>query len=245
MDPDTLPVSAASLNRQFLNIARDPRLIPGVHQHCDEWCDYCPVCDRCLTFRCTEAFRKAHGRVHDAPTFTDMAEAIAFTRAIAAIEGSSTAELDAIVAQGEAAIAMHTSDPLAGVALDYAVRIAAGLRPFASLSLNGPPTPGSPRPEEVLLWYHVRIYLRLVRALVAKEGKGPGGIRMDDALGSAKLVHVAVRKSRAALELLKHRDAADELTELISLLDTLERGIDERFPGARSFIRFGLDVPVV
>jgi hypothetical protein len=174
-----------------------------------------------------------------------MEEAIAFTREIAAIEGTSTEELEALVAQGEAARAMHTSDPLAGVALDYAVRIAAGLRPFSSLIMNGPPTSCRPRPEQVLLWYHVRIYLRLVRALVAVEGKAPGGIRMDDALGSAKLVHVGVQKSRAALESLQQQQAGEELTELVSLLNALERGIDERFPGARSYVRFGLDVPVV
>ena len=67
---------------------------------------------------------------------------------------------------------------------------------------------------------------------------------MEDALGSAKLVLVAVQKSRAAVEALQ-RGEADEVGELVPLLDALERGIDERFPGARSFVRFGLDVLVV
>jgi hypothetical protein len=242
MERDTPHVRPASLHRRFLEIARDPRLIPGVHHHCDEWCHYCPVTERCLTFRCTEAFRKAHKRAEDNPTFTSMAEAIGFTREIAAIEGTSTAELDALVAHGAEATGMCTSDPLAGVALDYAVRIAIGRRPIASAT--GPRTQGSPRPEEVLLWYHVRVYLRLVRALVAKEGKMPGGASLEDALGSAKLVLVAVQKSRAALEHLQQQNGED-VAEEMSMLDTLERGIDERFPGARSFVRFGLDVPVM
>jgi hypothetical protein len=37
----------------FLAIAKDPTIIPGVHHHCDEWCDYCLVTNRCLAFRCT------------------------------------------------------------------------------------------------------------------------------------------------------------------------------------------------
>lgn len=232
------------VNRRFLEIAKDPRIIPGVHHHCDEWCHYCPVTERCLTFRCTEEFRKEHRRAEDDQTFANMAEAIAFTRAIAAIEGTSTAELDALVAHGPAATGMQTSDPLAGVALDYALRVAIGLRSVVSIMSAAPPSAGHPQPEEVLLWYHVRIYLRLVRALVAKEGKGPGGGRMDDALGSAKLVLVAVQKSRAAVECLQRRDS-DDLSELLTMLDALERGIDDRFPGARSFVRVGLDVPVM
>jgi hypothetical protein len=67
---------------------------------------------------------------------------------------------------------------------------------------------------------------------------------MEDALGSAKLVLVAVQKSRAALECLRQQQS-DDLAELTSMLDTLEHGIDERFPGAQSFVRLGLDVPVV
>jgi hypothetical protein len=245
MDAETTRVSPPPINRRFLEIARDPHLIPGVHHHCDEWCDYCPVTERCLTFRCTEAFRRAHKRARNEPTFASIAEAVAFTRDIAAIEGTPTAELDALAVRGAGAEGMQTSDPLAGIALDYAVRIATGLQPTALVIVNEPPTPGSPRPEEVLRWYHVRIYLRLVRALIAKEGRGPGGIRMEDALGSAKLVLVAVQKSRAALERLLRRQTGEDLIDAMSMLDSLERGIDERFPGARSFVRFGLDVPVV
>ncbi len=236
--------SSGNVNRRFLEIAKDPRIIPGVHHHCDEWCHYCPVTQRCLTFRCTEEFRKEHRRAEDDPTFASMAEAIAFTRTIAAIEGTSTAELDALVAQGPEAAGMQTADPLAGIALDYALRVAIGLRSVVPVMAAGPPAAGQPQPEEVLLWYHVRIYLRLVRALVAKEGKAPGGVRMDDALGSAKLVLVAVQKSRAAVECLQRRDR-DDLSELLTMLETLERGVDERFAGARSFVRFGLDVPVM
>ena len=235
-------VTPASLHCRFVEIAKDPRLIPGVHHHCDEWCNYCPVTERCLTFRCTEAYRAAHRRGLDDPTFASMDEAIAFTRQVCAVEGAPTTELDALVAHGAEASGMQTADPLAGVALEYAVRVAVGLRPVASMVAAGPPTPGNPQPEEVLLRHHVRIYMRLVRALVAKEGRGPGGVRMDDAIGSAKLVLVAVQKSRAAFECLR-RDGGGFAEEL-SLLDALERGIDEQFPGARSFVRFGLDVPI-
>lgn len=96
-----------------------------------------------------------------------------------------------------------------------------------------------------MLWYHVRIYLRLVRALVARERRAPGGNRMEDANGSAKLVLVAIQKSRAAIERMQANEPAEDFTGLTSALVTLERGIKERFPDARTYVRVGLDVPVV
>jgi hypothetical protein len=226
----------------FLAIAKDPAIIPGVHHHCDEWCDYCAVTARCLAFRCTDVFRREHGRADTDPTFSSMEEAIAFTRAVAEVEGTSTPELDALVTHGAAGAGMQTSDRLAAIACDYAVHVAMAFAPIAPLVANAPVRPGGPEPEEVLLWYHVRIYLRTVRALVAREGRAPGGDRTEDAIGSAKLVLVAVRRSRAAAEALQAREPADDFTELLSMLDALERGLDERFPEARAYLRVGLDV---
>ena len=40
------------MDPQFLAIARDPRIIPGVHHYCNEWCDYCPVTARCCGYLC-------------------------------------------------------------------------------------------------------------------------------------------------------------------------------------------------
>jgi hypothetical protein len=243
MHHDALRPVPAPLTRRFLEIASDPRLIPGVHHHCDEWCDYCPVTERCLTFRCTAAYRTAHQRGTDDPTFASLEDAIRFTREVAAVEGASTAELDALVADGPEAAGMQTSDPLAGVALEYALRIAMAFQAAGAPIAKTPPSPAHPQPEEVLLWYHVRIYLRLVRALIAKEGRTPAGVRMENALGSAKLVLVGVQKSRAALACLHAREGR-EVAEEMSMLDALEHGVDERLPGARAFVRFGLDVPV-
>jgi hypothetical protein len=237
--------STTKLNSRFLEIASEPQLIPGVFHHCDEWCDYCPVSERCLQFRCTEEFRRQHGRAEGEPTFASLEEAIAFNREIAAVEGAPSDELDARVADGAEAAAMQTSDRLAGVALEYAIRVSMAFQSRGvGAAAERRPAAGGPGPEQVLLWYRVRIYQRLLRALLAREGKGPGGVRMDDALGSAKLVLVAVQKSRIALEALRDRQGA-EIGDLAVLLDEIERGLDQRLPGARFYLRFGLDVRVV
>jgi len=87
--------------------------------------------------------------------------------------------------------------------------------------------------------------MRVFRALVSKDRASAGSCRsMEDADGSAKLALVGVQRSRDALESLRNIANEPRIAELISALDTIERGIDERFPAARSFVRIGLDVPV-
>src|SRR6185369_10053698 len=62
----------SELRARFMAIAADPRIIPGVHHHCDEWCDHCHVTDRCLEFRCTNEFRKVKGRKEGDQTFVSI-----------------------------------------------------------------------------------------------------------------------------------------------------------------------------
>lgn len=232
-----------AINARFLVIAQDPRIIHGVHHHCDEWCDYCPVTDRCLAFRCTAEFRKQRGRRDGQETFVSLDEAVAFTRELAAVEGLDTPELDELTRRPPGTAGLATSDPLATVAYEYAVRVAVATAPVARSIAALRPEPSEPDPERVVLWYHVRIYLRVCRALVARERAD--GSRMEDAVGSAKLALVSIQKSRVALQSMRTRETEEEIGQLVSLLDTVERGLDERFPSARSFVRYGLDVPVV
>jgi hypothetical protein len=245
------------MSRTFVEIARDPRLIPGVHHYCDEWCEVCPVTSRCLAFRCTAAYRKERGLRQDEPTFQTTADAIAFTHSLAAAEGRTTPELDALLAAGSASAGFKTADRLADLAWQYAVGVSLWLviTPDELRLLRSGPTPS---PEEVVLWHHLRIYLKLTRALVAKERLGEPKARLalprsdsgpDRALeeinGSAKLTLVAVQRSRKALQQLRKSAAGDTASTLVALLDRLERGLDERFPTARAFVRVGLDVPAM
>lgn len=235
-----------SLAARFLRIAKDPTIIPGVHHHCDEWCHYCPVTTRCLGFRCTEEFRKYHRRRRADATFESIEQAAEFTRELSAAEGVPTPELDTLLDRSAAGNDLHTSDPLARVGWEYALAVAVLMAPRAHSIVTAKPQQPAPHAENIVLWYHLRLYFRLVRALVAKEryDAGSGG-RLDDALGSAKLVLVSAHRSRDAWRALESRFDPDDVRQLIALLDELERGIDARLPEARRFVRLGLDVPVV
>jgi hypothetical protein len=172
-----------------------------------------------------------------------MEEAIAFTRELSALDGSSTAELDAILASPHGQSGLQTADPLASVAWDYAVN-AAFLFTAQAMTLITEGRLPEPPPEEIVLWHHLRIYMKVVRALVSRERSGGDDRLADDADGCAKLVLVSVERSRTALASLRAAEHTAEIDRLISALDDLEVGLEQRFPRARAYVRFGLDCPV-
>src|SRR2546422_5864622 len=205
------------MNDRFLESATDPRIIPGVHHSCDEWCDYCPVTNRCLAFLCSDEFRRQRGRPRGAP-FTTIDEAVAFTRDLAAIEGTSA---DGVVFHRSGESAIWTADPLVLLAWEYAERIAVAFTP-ALPSSRGAPRQSGPKPEEVVLWYHLRIYMRLFRALVGTERtRLRSRANVEEVVGSAKLALVSVQRSRRALQSLRTAANTNDIAELVSVLDTL------------------------
>jgi hypothetical protein len=232
------------VNPRFLAVAKDPAIIPGVHHYCDEWCDYCAVTRRCLAFRCMAEWRKQRGRSPADPPFASMNEAARFTRELADAEGMRTDELDTMLANPAGLSDQATSDPLTSTAWEYAIRAAVIMMPVAGAFAVLEPRPAGPAPEEIVLWCHLRIYMSVFQALVSAERRLTTDKGADDALGCAKRTIVMVARSRHALRAMRTEDRASEIDTLVSLLGVLEQGIDERFPGARSFVRFGLDLPV-
>jgi hypothetical protein len=231
------------MNPRFLAIAKDPSIIHGVHHYCDEWCHYCPVTTRCLGFRCTEAFRKQHGRRGFDATFTSTDEAVAFTREICQVDGSSTEDLDTIVNSAPGASGLETDDPLASVAWEYAVRAAFLFTERTMKLIAEGPRKGGPDAAEVVLWYHLRIYMKVVRTLVSRQRSRGGDRYAEDAAGCGKLTLVSIARSRAALETLR-ASYGPEIDVLLASLEELERGLEARIPQARGYVRAGLDCVV-
>ena len=230
------------MNRRFLAIAKDPAIIHGVHHYCDEWCNHCPLTRRCLGFRCSEDFRRQRGRRGSDPTFTSPEDAIAFTREVYLVEGSCTDDLDAILDDPSGGSGLHSDDPLALLAWDYAVRAAFLFTDRTMRLIAEGPRKGGPDAAEVVLWYHLRIYMKVERSLLSGRRSRGGDRYEEDATGCAKLTLVSIARSREALTSLRHSYGA-EIDVLIASLDALERGLDERFPRARAYVRVGIDCP--
>lgn len=234
------------MNARLVEIASDPRLLPGVYNYCDQWCTYCPVTERCLAFRCLKDREKRSA----GDIFTDMAaslnEAIAFTRDVVAAEGGSTPGLEALAALPplEAPAMPAIDDPLERMGRQYAMEASrflmstppAALRPPGNIDAR----PGGPASIEVVMWYHVLIAVKIFRALVsdaqAKEGR-PG--RAEDAAGSAKVALLGIERSRKALTQISSRSHDPRALCLVTLLDRLGSSVAERFPHARAFTRPG------
>lgn len=108
---------------------------------------------------------------------------------------------------------------------------------------------------DVIAWYHTLLppkIARAIRSMMERDTDDPANAeiaallresRTDDANGSGKLVLESIQRSAAAWvemrKLMPHRE--DELIEMLSILAQLRRGIHEHVPGAKSFIRPGLD----
>ena len=169
---------------------------------------------------------------------------MAFTRELAVLDGSRTEELDAILTNPPGQSGLETTDPLASVAWEYAVNAAFLLLPQTMRIISGQPRASGPAADEVVLWYHLRIYMKVVRALISRE-RARGADRLaEDANGCARLVLVSVERSRSALASLRSTENAVEIDRLVAGLDDLEAGLEERFPLARAYVRVGLDCPV-
>lgn len=108
---------------------------------------------------------------------------------------------------------------------------------------------------EVIAWYHTLLPAKIGRAVRgildsreeacedAELAEILAESRLSDANGSGKLALESIQRSAAAWvgmrKIVPHRE--DEIIEMLSILSRLQRGIHEHVPGAKSFVRPGLD----
>jgi hypothetical protein len=141
--------------------------------------------------------------------------------------------------------------------LDTAAETAAGRHPLAFLarhytiqasgvlsSLDRRRFGESPRGSalDVVSWYHTLIAAKTHRALRSEhQAKANAAELLADALGSAKVVLVAIDRSLAAWQALATGDDAARVGALIELLEALRTAVELRFPHAQAFISPALD----
>ena len=218
--------------------------IRGVYKYCDDWCDYCHVTARCTSHRVRREWKARKGT--DGPT--DRKGLIAFTREVAAAEGETTPGLDALIAGDPAGEYQPApaDEELVRTANQYAVGAAFLLQRTGWTPPPSGKLPQPPGPKDVLAWYHMFLAIRASRALVAaaRADRGISGER-EDAEGSAKIALISIDRSRSALARLAGGSHGRICRHLTGMLETLAAGLEARIPGARSFVRVGLDAPVV
>jgi hypothetical protein len=179
-------------------LARDPRLIPGIYNYCDRWCERCPLSNRCLNYamekRDTDADPVARDMANEKfwhklhETFREtieMVQADAKERGIDLDDPTLQTEMAAQDRQERRLAAKNR--PLARAAMGYlkatdgwfksakSIFHAKGLEldQLARLEVGDP---GGEAAElqglvEVIRWYQHFIYVKLCRAIESKASE--------------------------------------------------------------------------
>jgi hypothetical protein len=230
----------------LLELARDPTLIKGIYDTCEQWCMYCGATERCLAFRCSpEELRNGVIRSDDRDAQLD---GLRVLKSLSEAEGClAPIEIDAFLStdRRKKSYLFSLTDPLERMGGSYMNLSDAYLRSRPDWPFDIRPRASGPTPLEVFAWFHDLVPARIFRAILSAGAEGAGlGNRHEDALGAAKLALVGIDRSLDALAELASQDEDARLDFIKKYLRRLRREVERRFPDARAWVRPGLDVPV-
>jgi len=96
---------------------------------------------------------------------------------------------------------------------------------------------------EVIHWYHIFIYPKIMRALQGKDDDLLEDEFPLDSDGSAKITLIAIERSISAWGyiFMQIDDKHGNIFNIIKLLVALQHLVEDEFPNARNFVRPGFD----
>lgn len=232
-------------DQRFVQRATDPNLIPGVYNACDQWCDYCPVTERCLVFRCQSD--AGNGDVYESVGEAILASMTLLKNCLEA-EGIKAPE-ELLRRLGDDPDARLTyvplDDGLGRMAKHYAVLATAFLMTtdHPPLTRRFPRHEHGPTPFEIFVFYHVLIGVKICRAIVgaAEAARTGSAAARADSDASAKVALIGIDRSCEALQVMTLDDVGPRIEHMQRHLARLRRETESRFPAARAFVRPGLD----
>jgi hypothetical protein len=161
----------------FVQLATDPNLIPGVYNACDQWCDYCPVTDRCLAFKCQPP--QGGGNIYDNIADAMRASMILLKNCHDAEGLQPPEKLLELLDNDPRKQLTHVplNDALDRMAKHHAVLATAFLATtdHPPLTHRFPKREHGPTPFEVFVFYHVLIAIKMHRAIVSSAEAARGG----------------------------------------------------------------------
>jgi hypothetical protein len=95
----------------------------------------------------------------------------------------------------------------------------------------------------VIQWYQYLIEVKFTRALMSQKDEKDESQHPYDSIGNAKLLLASIERNMGAWGYLywKFREEEDEILDILVLLQKINKQVEQIFPGAREFIRPGLD----
>ena len=241
---DPAPTSSIPV-RSLDEMARDPALIHGIYDACDQWCVYCRATARCLAFRATNAADV--GGVFDPAGDPERASGGSLLlKVLADAEGRlAPPEIEAVASGSPQLVheVFSLDDPLERLGRRYMLIADAYLesQPDFAPAAGGWRREG-PSSREVIAWFHVLAPARVFRAILA-DGEARRGVRgrHADALRAAKVALLGLDRSVSAIESLQSSDDDPRLELMLTLVRQLRQAVESRFAGARAYQRPGLD----
>ena len=220
-----------------------PEIIPGIHNYCDRWCERCPMTTRCAVFAEEQAGDQDHDITQRA-FWIKLAETFEQSRRMLEAMAKETgiefdpAEIEEIGKELETKRRKTRREPLVILAEKY-VEKARTLLSSGEDSENGPDEIDEDM-LSIIHWYLFFISAKIQRAFYSFE-EAEKDDSQSDFNGSIKIALIAIDRSIAAWTNLTNRANVEQIRPLISLLETLRTGCEEKFPGARDFLRPGFD----
>lgn len=243
----------------FKQLANNPKLISGIHNYCDRWCERCPQTARCAVYA-IEA-QQGNGEERD-PGNQKFWQKLRETLSVAMELLKEAAEqhgIDPGSLSDESAIAGQPTEgeeEMEMAAKAYA-RQAGDLLDVLRIQIEGEDDLGfwsggeasialKSRREarEVINWYQHLIYVKLRRASHSRmEEPDESADIFDDSMLSAKVALVCIDRSLAAWAQLRKllHSHGDEIFDILVHLDRLRRSVETAFPSARACLRPGFE----
>lgn len=242
--------SSGEFKRKINELAQSEDIIEGIYNYCDRRCERCRFTTKCLSYV-------------SSPGSNDLSEEET-TEYVANNLEATGLMLDEIAGDNDINLF-----PLAGDEKDperhepfrdnlsfsanviakethkwlQAIEPSTGIRKVNSLKLYDEHRKDYHEALEDILYYLFFVAVKLDRAVMAFPGSDDDEYRERNSNGSAKVALIAIdRTLKAWGVIVKERpEYEDPILDIIIKNEKLRSDIEKRFPGARSFIRPGLD----
>jgi transcriptional regulator with XRE-family HTH domain len=256
----TWVIVSAMDKEQIKKLIDDPELFPGIHNYCDRWCERCPLTKRCAVFAMEQAEStdpSTHDPENEAFWLRLKGTFNATLELLEEIAQEAGVDIDTLAPEEDAAIESlidrETGEhELVRVAMEYMRLVGEWFEQADGQTGDIAKEAGQESKaaelkdiEQVILWYHAFICVKLRRA-VQQEFRGRPAWLNDmpkDSDGSAKIALTAIDRSIAAWWRMRayFPRRKERLLNLLVRLERLRRGTERAFPNARAFVRPGFD----
>ena len=256
---------------ELLEMAGDPRFIPGIYNYCDRWCERCAFTGRCLNYASSQRRGRKFEQEFDSEAFVEeltevFQETIDLIRHMAEEEGidldTDSPGVEEMMARDEAARQQAEEHPLTAAANRYVSLVndwfLLGQRELARdrdvLAEAHLPAGADMAPLvdalEIIRWFQFMISVKIQRALSSRASEADEPEFWEempkDSDGTAKIALIAIDRSVGAwgalLPAFPARQAAT--LEILALLSRLRIELEQEFPEAWDFVRPGFDEDV-